>query len=56
MDGFFNNQLSITDPEISNAIEKEKIRQKEQVELIASENIVSQAVLDAQGSLSLIHI
>ena len=51
MDGFFNNQLSITDPEISNAIEKEKIRQKEQVELIASENIVSQAVLDAQGSI-----
>ena len=45
MDGFFNNQLSITDPEISNAIENEKIRQKEQVELIASENIVSQAVL-----------
>ena len=34
MDGFFNNQLSITDPEISNAIEKEKMRQKEQVELI----------------------
>ena len=31
MDGFFNNQLSITDPEISNAIEKEKMRQKEQV-------------------------
>ena len=51
MDGFFNNQLSITDPEISNAIENEKIRQKEQVELIASENIVSQAVLDAQGSI-----
>ena len=51
MDGFFNNQLSITDPEISNAIEKEKMRQKEQVELIASENIVSQAVLDAQGSI-----
>ena len=51
MDGFFNNQLSITDPEISNAIEKEKMRQKEQVELIASENIVSQAVLEAQGSV-----
>ena len=51
MDGFFNNQLSITDHEISNAIENEKIRQKEQVELIASENIVSQAVLDAQGSI-----
>ena len=29
MDGFFHNQLSITDPEISNAIENEKIRQKE---------------------------
>ena len=51
MDGFFNTQLSISDPEISDAIDKELTRQKEQVELIASENIVSKAVLDAQGSI-----
>ena len=51
MDGFFNTQLSLSDPEISDAIDKEMTRQKEQVELIASENIVSKAVLDAQGSI-----
>ncbi len=51
MDGFFNTKLSISDPEISDAIDKELTRQKEQVELIASENIVSKAVLDAQGSI-----
>ena len=51
MEGFFNNHLASSDPEISDAIDKEMIRQKEQVELIASENIVSQAVLDAQGSI-----
>ena len=44
MDGFFNTQLSLSDPEISDAIDKEMTRQKEQVELIASENIVSKAV------------
>ena len=51
MEGFFNNHLGSSDPEISDAIDKEMIRQKEQVELIASENIVSKAVLDAQGSI-----
>ncbi len=51
MDGFFNAQLSISDPEIFDAIDNEMTRQKEQVELIASENIVSKAVLDAQGSI-----
>jgi len=51
MEGFFNNHLALSDPEISDAIDKEMIRQKEQVELIASENIVSKAVLDAQGSI-----
>ena len=51
MEGFFNNHLASSDPEISDAIDKEMIRQKEQVELIASENIVSKAVLDAQGSI-----
>ena len=51
MEGFFNNHLASSDPEISDAIDNEMIRQKEQVELIASENIVSKAVLDAQGSI-----
>ena len=51
MEGFFNNQLSMSDPEISDAIDREMLRQKEQVELIASENIVSKAVLEAQGSI-----
>jgi glycine hydroxymethyltransferase len=51
MDGFFNNQLSITDPEISNAIEKEKIRQLGGLELIASENFTSEDVMKATGSI-----
>ena len=51
MEGFFNNHLALSDPEISDAIDNEMLRQKEQVELIASENIVSKAVLDAQGSI-----
>ncbi len=51
MEGFFNNHLASSDPEISDAIDSEMLRQKEQVELIASENIVSKAVLDAQGSI-----
>lgn len=42
--------LSRTDPEISNAIECEKKRQQEIVNLIASENYASRAVLEAQGS------
>jgi glycine hydroxymethyltransferase len=42
--------LSQTDPEIYNAIEREKKRQKEIINLIASENYVSRAVLEAQGS------
>jgi glycine hydroxymethyltransferase len=42
--------LSQSDPEIFNAIEAEKKRQKEIINLIASENYVSRAVLEAQGS------
>ena len=42
--------LSQADPEIFNAIECEKKRQKEIVNLIASENYTSRAVLEAQGS------
>ena len=48
---FFSSSLSKIDPQISNAIELELQRQKDQIELIASENIVSQAVLEAQGSV-----
>lgn len=47
---FFDDTLKAKDPEISAAINSEISRQKEQIELIASENIVSRAVLEAQGS------
>jgi glycine hydroxymethyltransferase len=48
---FFSNNLSQSDQEISTAINHELDRQKYQIELIASENIVSKAVLEAQGSV-----
>ena len=48
---FFNAPLAETDPEIMAAIRKELGRQQNQIELIASENIVSRAVLEAQGSV-----
>lgn len=48
---FFSNELKNTDPEIARAIENELSRQKNCIELIASENIVSKAVLEAQGSI-----
>ena len=51
MEGFFKNSLEISDIEISNSISQELIRQQDEVELIASENIVSKAVLEAQGSV-----
>ncbi|WP_019961709.1 serine hydroxymethyltransferase [Woodsholea maritima] len=47
---FFNEGLATVDPEIASAIAKEIKRQQDQIELIASENIVSRAVLEAQGS------
>lgn len=47
----FSQDLQNEDAEIFNAIEKEKIRQLEQIELIASENYVSKAVMEAQGSV-----
>jgi glycine hydroxymethyltransferase len=43
--------LAIADPELAAAIDGERERQQTQIELIASENIVSRAVLEAQGSL-----
>ena len=49
--GFFENSLSKTDPELYKAISDELNRQQNHIELIASENIVSQAVLEAQGSV-----
>ena len=48
---FFRAGLAETDPELYAAIRDELRRQQEQIELIASENIVSQAVLEAQGSV-----
>ena len=48
---FFNHSLSDTDPELANAIGDELVRQQDQIEMIASENIVSRAVLEAQGSV-----
>ncbi|CAN5351667.1 serine hydroxymethyltransferase [soil metagenome] len=50
-DGFFTAPLSESDPEIADAIRKELGRQQHEIELIASENIVSRAVLEAQGSV-----
>ena len=50
-ENFFEKSLSQADPELFNAINDELIRQQNHIELIASENIVSQAVLEAQGSV-----
>ncbi|CAN5351537.1 serine hydroxymethyltransferase [soil metagenome] len=49
--GFFAAQLAGADPEISASIARELKRQQDTIELIASENIVSRAVLEAQGSV-----
>lgn len=48
---FFTRSLKESDPEIYEGIYKELTRQQNQIELIASENIVSKAVLEAQGSI-----
>jgi glycine hydroxymethyltransferase len=48
---FFTAPLAETDPELAAAISREMVRQNDGIELIASENIVSQAVLEAQGSV-----
>jgi len=50
-DGFFTESLSTRDPEIAAAIGAELGRQRKEIELIASENIVSAAVMEAQGSV-----
>jgi glycine hydroxymethyltransferase len=49
--GFFTESLATRDPEISAAIRGELGRQRHEIELIASENIVSAAVMEAQGSV-----
>lgn len=49
--GFFTSSLNDSDPALQQAINDELIRQDDGVELIASENIVSRAVLEAQGSV-----
>jgi glycine hydroxymethyltransferase len=50
-DRFFSENLVAADPELAAAISHESDRQQWQIELIASENIVSRAVLEAQGSV-----
>ncbi len=49
--GFFAETLADRDPEIFGAIGHELTRQRDEIELIASENIVSRAVMEAQGSV-----
>ncbi|MBT0669056.1 serine hydroxymethyltransferase [Novosphingobium profundi] len=49
--GFFTDSVASSDPAVAAAIGKEMKRERKQIELIASENIVSKAVLEAQGSV-----
>ena len=49
--GFFTETLAEADPEIAKAVGQELTRQRDEIELIASENIVSRAVLEASGSV-----
>ena len=49
--GFFTETLSSRDPELFSSITGELGRQRDEIELIASENIVSAAVMEAQGSV-----
>ena len=51
MAGFFSSPLADTDPEVAAAIQDELVRQQDQIEMIASENIVSTSVMEAQGSV-----
>ena len=51
IDGFFSAPLADSDPELAAAIGHELVRQQDQIEMIASENIVSTGVLEAQGSV-----
>ena len=49
--GFFTESLASRDPELFEAVTNELGRQRDEIELIASENIVSKAVLEAQGTV-----
>jgi len=49
--GFFTASLAASDPEIAAAVAQELEREQDGIELIASENIVSRAVMEAQGSV-----
>ncbi|MGI9407481.1 MAG: serine hydroxymethyltransferase, partial [Hyphomicrobiaceae bacterium] len=49
--GFFTDDLATADPELAEAVSAELDRQQNEIELIASENIVSRAVLEAAGSV-----
>lgn len=51
LSGYFDEGLAAVDPEISAALAAEKRRQQDQIELIASENLVSAATLEALGSV-----
>src|SRR5216117_1194254 len=51
MSGFFERSVADADPQLFKSIKGELSRQQSQIELIASENIVSRAVLEAQGSV-----
>ncbi|MGC2632448.1 MAG: serine hydroxymethyltransferase, partial [Rhodomicrobium sp.] len=48
---FFTSPLREADPEIAGVLERELVRQHDEIELIASENYVSRAVLEAAGSV-----
>jgi len=48
---FFSKTLEVSDPKLFDSLRLELKRQQQQIELIASENIVSRSVLDAQGSI-----
>ncbi|MBA4758597.1 serine hydroxymethyltransferase [Sphingosinicella sp.] len=50
-DGFFTDGVATADKAVFDAITRELTRERDQIELIASENIVSRAVLEAQGSV-----
>ena len=51
LDRFFSASLAETDPELASAVRAELRRQQDGIELIASENLVSASVLEAQGSV-----
>ncbi|WP_294109288.1 serine hydroxymethyltransferase [Sphingomonas sp.] len=51
MHGFWHDSLAEADPEIAQAVSNELARQRDKIELIASENIASRAVLEAAGSV-----